>query len=216
MFVNDQQLFVVHEQHGSILRVRQVPTSVRFMQTTTVRQALAGNLKRARQLRRSTVRQLSDRFGTLGRPMLPSAVSNAENGHREMSVEDLLAFAYALNVSPVDLLMPADPTTEVTLSSGMRWQAAAFFEDWLRGDGVWPPDADPDEFFDLASPNRKRRHKVATHPIVQELNVLQSAVMEALTQGSRPDEFATYLKDRVRRVSEYVDLLVDEQNDRRG
>lgn len=41
--------------------------------------------------------------------MLPSGISKIENGERKVDVDDLVALAVALDVSPVALLLPAEP-----------------------------------------------------------------------------------------------------------
>ncbi|WP_109750563.1 helix-turn-helix domain-containing protein [Mycolicibacterium fallax] len=83
-------------------------------------QAVAENLRRLRHQRRLSVRALSSRtYGFLrprqldGPPPMdepfgipPNGISEIENGLRRVDVDDLIALAVALDVSPAVLLMP--------------------------------------------------------------------------------------------------------------
>ena len=71
-----------------------------------VSEAVASNVKAVRERRRLTQQQLAARLAELGRPMQPSAVAKVEAGARRVDVDDLVAFAVALNVSPARLLVP--------------------------------------------------------------------------------------------------------------
>jgi len=53
-----------------------------------------------------TLSQLSDNLSDAGRPMAGNTVSTIETMARRVDVDDLVAFATALNVSPAALLMP--------------------------------------------------------------------------------------------------------------
>lgn len=66
---------------------------------------VAENLKRLRG--RVPVRELSARLEALGRPILPSGITKIEQGSRRVDVDDLVALAQALEVSPMRLLLPA-------------------------------------------------------------------------------------------------------------
>lgn len=54
-----------------------------------------------------TMGQLSVNLSEAGRPMKANTLSTVENMTRRIDVDDLIAFAVALNVSPAALLMPA-------------------------------------------------------------------------------------------------------------
>lgn len=87
-----------------------------------------------------TVRGLSAELDRLGHPLLASGVTKVENGERRVDVGDLVALALALGVSPLTLLLPAEPG-EVALTPEVRagWRAAWR---WAVGeaplDGEWP------------------------------------------------------------------------------
>ncbi|MEX5637403.1 helix-turn-helix domain-containing protein [Parafrankia sp. FMc2] len=60
-----------------------------------------------RKARRLTLVQLSERLTGLGRPILPTGLSKIEHGERGLSVDDLVALAAALDISPEQLIGPA-------------------------------------------------------------------------------------------------------------
>jgi hypothetical protein len=91
-------------------------------------------IKRIRQDRGLTGAQLAARLGALGRPMLGTAVNKIETGARRVDVDDLVAFALALNTTPNRLLFnePADPKGEIELTSNVT---AAGFQAWAWANG---------------------------------------------------------------------------------
>ncbi|MFC7962699.1 helix-turn-helix domain-containing protein [Rhodococcoides kroppenstedtii] len=94
------------------------------------------NIASVRRERGYTLRQLSDRFGEIGRPMSNSSISQIETGSRRVDVDDLVAFAVALDVSPNALLMPQhydanrliDAAGAPQVSAGLFW----YFLDGMR------------------------------------------------------------------------------------
>lgn len=67
---------------------------------------VATNIARFRKQRGYTLSELSERMGGVGRPMSISGISSMEKLQRRVDVDDLVAFAAALDVSPAALLMP--------------------------------------------------------------------------------------------------------------
>ena len=51
-----------------------------------------------------TLKEVSDKLGEAGRPLLPSGISKIEEGERRIDVDDLLAFAAIFEVTPTELL----------------------------------------------------------------------------------------------------------------
>jgi transcriptional regulator with XRE-family HTH domain len=87
------------------------------------------NVAELRVQRRMTLAQLSEAMGQLGRPILPSGLGKIEKGDRRVDVDDLVALAMALNVTPTRLLLPggADPdssSVELTGSRAVPWARA--------------------------------------------------------------------------------------------
>lgn len=68
---------------------------------------VASNIRRLRRAQGMTMGQLSVNLSEAGRPMKANTLSTVENMTRRIDVDDLIAFAVALNVSPAALLMPA-------------------------------------------------------------------------------------------------------------
>ena len=94
-------------------------------------QTVAANLKRLRNQRKLSVRALSARTYGFLRPRFvagpppadepfgipPNGISEIENGLRRVDVDDLIALAVALDVSPAVLLMPT-PDPEMSDRNG--------------------------------------------------------------------------------------------------
>ncbi|WP_208818472.1 helix-turn-helix domain-containing protein [Streptomyces marokkonensis] len=118
---------------------------------------VASNVQSLRKRRQLSIYQLSALLRSAGRAITPAAVGKIERQERQVSVDDLMALAVALGVSPVTLLLPPNargpkdqngiPTearTEVTgagevgVVSAWRW---AWCEDPLHID----PDLSDEE-----------------------------------------------------------------------
>lgn len=67
---------------------------------------VAANLVRLRTERRLSVRQLSTALGQMGRPVTASGITRIEKLKRRVDVDDLVALATALSVTPAQLLDP--------------------------------------------------------------------------------------------------------------
>ena len=84
---------------------------------------------------RVTVRELSERLAKAGRPILPSGVVKIEQGDRRVDVDDLVALALALDVTPNRLLLTEgasmqtqiDLVPDLTISEDGAWA-------WATGD----------------------------------------------------------------------------------
>jgi transcriptional regulator with XRE-family HTH domain len=70
-------------------------------------EAVGANVRRLRTDQNLGLRALAKKLEDAGRPLLYSAVDQIEKGKRRVDVDDLMALAVALGVSPVTLLMPA-------------------------------------------------------------------------------------------------------------
>lgn len=92
------------------------------------------SFRRARQLQQ---KDLSARLREVGRPMLPTVISKIERGERRIDVDDLIALALALNVSPLALLLPTTGDAEASceLAEGTELPAA---KAWKWADGIQP------------------------------------------------------------------------------
>lgn len=93
---------------------------------------VAANLRIARQSIGVDLRELSARIKTTGRTISPSALSKIENGDRRVDVDDLTAFAYALETTPAALLTPsADAPAPAGVPEGEF--APEEIQMWIRG-----------------------------------------------------------------------------------
>lgn len=104
-------------------------------------QQVAANVRRLRNARQLSAAALAQLLTEHGRPFVQSAVANIEAGRRRVDVDDLMALAVVLNVSPTMLLLPPDArsTTEAT---GAGTKPAHEFYRWA--DRQWPLEASTD------------------------------------------------------------------------
>lgn len=81
-------------------------------------QRVGQRLRELRQERGLTLAALEEKLADLGRPILLSALSKIEKGQRRVDVDDLVALAQALDVSPNLLILPSPhgPEVEVALT----------------------------------------------------------------------------------------------------
>jgi transcriptional regulator with XRE-family HTH domain len=102
--------------------------------------------ERVRQLRREhgfDLRELSERLAEEGRPISLGQLSKLELGQRRVDVDDLVALAVVLNVTPSQLLMPEPPpegedqAVRVTPHRDVGWHRAW---QWMCGD-YWLDDS---------------------------------------------------------------------------
>jgi nucleoside phosphorylase len=66
---------------------------------------VAQRLRKLRADRQLTLTQLAERLAGLGHPLQLSVISKIENGQRRVDVDDVVAFALALEVSPNQILL---------------------------------------------------------------------------------------------------------------
>lgn len=83
--------------------------------------AVAANVKRLREGQNLGLRALASKLAGTGRTLTHTALDKIERGTRRVDVDDLMALAAALGVSPITLLMPpvadTDETTETTVGT---------------------------------------------------------------------------------------------------
>lgn len=105
----------------------------------TARQVVE-NVIRLRNFRGMTKEALSDRLTEVGRPIRATGLARLEAGKRRVDVDDLVALALALEVSPVALLLPPSEVEKLDLTekTTAAWEAA-----WRWAVGEQPLDAGP-------------------------------------------------------------------------
>lgn len=90
------------------------------------------NIRELRECRGMSLRALSERMGELGRPLRVPVLFRIEQGERRVDVDDLVAFAAALNCPPNRLLLPGNtdewesgsryaPTSTIEVSPAGAW-----------------------------------------------------------------------------------------------
>ncbi len=92
---------------------------------------VAANVRTLRNERGLDLADVSETMTALGRPLSLNGVSKVERGKRGVDVDDLLAMALALDVSPNRLLLTPGAgddqvalTTEVNISERLAWEWA--------------------------------------------------------------------------------------------
>lgn len=111
-------------------RTKQAPAAVG--------QVFAARLREAREARRWTQQQLAGAMNALGAPMDRTTIAKLEKGHRQARVEELVALAAALDVSPTYLLLPWHLDARVKLAPKLSVDTFAALR-WARGDGPLDP-----------------------------------------------------------------------------
>ncbi|MEU7913456.1 helix-turn-helix domain-containing protein [Microbispora bryophytorum] len=103
---------------------------------------VAANLRRFRDARGLSTTQLSKLLAEQGRPIQPTGITKIEKGDRRVDVDDLVALATVLGVSPVALLLPeAGGRERVQLTQKLgTWAKIAWR--WMHGE---LPLYDPEE-----------------------------------------------------------------------
>lgn len=93
---------------------------------------VAANVRRFRRAREWILQDLSDALGRVGRPIVLSGVGKIEQGERRVDVDDLVALALALEVSPLALMFdePALAVDDEIQLTGQRSMPVPEALDW--------------------------------------------------------------------------------------
>ena len=102
--------------------------------SSSISDAVRHNVAEVRQRRRMSQQGLADRMAQLGRSVRNTAIAKIESGQRRVDVDDLVALAAALNVSPARLLLPdeGDPLARVQLTPEVEVGMEAAWQ-WVTG-----------------------------------------------------------------------------------
>jgi transcriptional regulator with XRE-family HTH domain len=105
---------------------------------------VAANVKRVRQALGLTQAELSELLERNGRPIPTASIGKIESGLRKVEVDDLMALAFALDMSPLGLLLPVDvrpsENAEVIEIASMSATIA-----WCWALGTFPSGLGPNE-----------------------------------------------------------------------
>lgn len=96
----------------------------------TTGETVRKNIRRIRDERGVSGPELSERLAGLHRPIPPLGIHRIESGTRRVDVDDLVAIALALGVSPLALLLPTEAAA--VLSDGERYSFERIW-DWGTG-----------------------------------------------------------------------------------
>jgi hypothetical protein len=103
--------------------------------TTSASELLAGRIRELR-LGRWSLNEFAARMRDLGVPLHKTTVTKVENAERRVHLDELLAFAYALDVAPVHLFVPPDLQREdvqVEVVPGVA-PGPYVLRKWIRGE----------------------------------------------------------------------------------
>jgi transcriptional regulator with XRE-family HTH domain len=184
---------------------------------------VAKNIERVRKARQLNQKDVSALLKGIGRRMLPTVISKMERGERRIDVDDLVALALVLNVSPLTLLLPDDSSQEpVCLADDFQVQSRTAWQ-WAEGHrtavdfAVGPianygPDGDPAvnaEVYESEQEfTRKQtaykalvrpqvRQRAANHPAVRLLRELGDLVEDIVEPESGVDRAALAARARM-------------------
>lgn len=112
-------------------------------------------------------------------------IANLELGRRErIAVEELLALALVLNLSPLDLLVPDEAAHEATYRITPKTEAyAARVRGWISGQpALHESEDDAREFMAAAPEGRRAAWERRNHPALRAANSLLGSVLDAVTE----------------------------------
>lgn len=166
-------------------------------------------VRRLRDLQGWTAQQLADRCVEVGAKDITAAViANIETGRRtkegrrrrDITVDEWLALALALDVPPLALLLPPEGDVEVTSAVGMDQMRLST---WAAG--LTPREGLPSVFF-----SRQARPLRECYAAQAALDAAKSADF-ALGQNrgtSSEKEYATYWEDRLRDLARALEPVL--------
>lgn len=151
----------------------------------------AVNLAEVRDSRHMSQAELAGRMIEIGRPMSASVVSKTEKQDRRIDVDDLVAFAVALDTTPNRLLLTGgvDERRDVELTSEVRLSEMAAWR-WANGEEPLPSAGDdsparrlryyeegmPQHSVGSGASNRRAQSMLATDP---EMTRMASVIVNA-------------------------------------
>jgi transcriptional regulator with XRE-family HTH domain len=164
--------------------------------------------------------RLARRVADLGVTMNRSILANIESHRREeITVEEVFAFALALNVSPTNLVLPRDEETEVAVTPTVtEWPF--FVRLWIYGERRLAVTDENQRQLDLDFQRRAPEHelrqrdeKVRSHPLTMAVSEMQGLIQDSVL-GPRElvsrEHLAEGLRRTAKKVATHADLLADE------
>lgn len=101
----------------------------------TPNEVASERLRALRDARGLTTRELAERVRALGVKIQHTGITRRESGETPLRPSELFAFAYALDTSPLDLLVPADDDERgVAVTPEVTVEKSGNLRRWIRGD----------------------------------------------------------------------------------
>jgi transcriptional regulator with XRE-family HTH domain len=174
-----------------------MPATKKVVGPTTKR--VAANMKRIRQRRGLSLRELSRQLAGMGQPILDTGLIRVESGERPLNADELVAVAAVLDVSPNLLLLPGPMTPMTSLSHtepltpdmkeslGRMWA-------WATGEQPLAPGTGHDTA-EFVMENRPHRFQLSLDgPGLEFAGEMRSLIYRALTAGVTPWQLRTMLE----------------------
>ncbi len=98
---------------------------------------VAERVRAVREAKRWHQQDLADRLAALGAPTDRATVARTENSTRGLSLDDMLLYAAALDVSPLHLFIPLEDDQEIQVTPTLSVPAARARK-WVRGHDPLP------------------------------------------------------------------------------
>lgn len=171
--------------------------ATRRVELGTIGETVRANISRLRRDRGLTLRDLADRMAETDRPLAHNSISEIERGARRVDVDDLVALALALEVSPLAILFPVE---DAALSpNGPTYPRQRI---WSWGQGLEPirnihrdpiellrftKDSNPIQY--EAAQSRQEAGEVSSHPVAvprvaaKEQRAQRSKAITAVTEA---------------------------------
>lgn len=179
---------------------------------------VAANIKR---LRGSVqYKELSEQLASIGRPMTPVAIRDAENGKRRVDVDDLMAFAIVFGVSPLTLLMPEYGSRAITANvTGYPHKIGSNIA-WLWALGAEPLEVPNDAMLHYGSPDTARvvaEYRSRAVPAVESRNTDPASYLPTEMMDKYRDAMASARFDEAREKAESeIARIIREGNAEQG
>ncbi len=193
------------------------------MERGAVGEAVARNLRAVRDRRDLSQQQLSALLGELGRPMLSTGIGKIEAGERRVDVDDLVALAVALNVSPTRLLLPDAYDDQPVWLTPAKQVPSWLAWSWAEGVGPLAESASDEEreAYDQERPAQLRQ--LVRDPARRAAEQIRFGVMRLLNyaraknkKGSREhvNRYLQYARREIQVLSTELDRIEEDVADR--
>ena len=138
-------------------------------------EVFAERLRAVRERRRWTQQDLADRLAELGAPTDRATIARTESGSRGLSLDDALAYSYAVGAAPVGMFTISDDGNPVTLAPNVTLTAVEA-RHWIRGQFV-PRAADERVYVtEVADEEWVAYQKAGLRDVVDDVQRLVNAV----------------------------------------